>query len=151
MGRGHRQTPIRGADRIAANGGHAASTFGGCACERPTSWTGYEREALEAVLGDDERIASGDHLLQRFRRLVVRECVRDLDAWLEDATASGLSPFMSLARGIQADRAAVDAGPTLRWSTARRRPCDTRKLFKRQGYGRALPTRLLRRRVVSAA
>jgi transposase len=111
----------------------------------------YEREALDNVLADDERIAVGYQLLQRFRRLVVRQCVRDLDDWLVDAAASALSPFMSLARGIQADRAAVNAGLTLRWSTGPVEGHVTRvKLLKRQGYGRA-STRLLRRRVVSAA
>jgi transposase len=111
----------------------------------------YEREALEAVLVDDERIAAGYQLLQRFRRLVVRQCVHDLDEWLEDAAASGLAPFMSLARGIHADRAAVDAGLTLRWSTGPVEGHVTRvKLLKRQGYGRA-STGLLRRGVVSAA
>ncbi|MBV9898802.1 MAG: ISL3 family transposase [Chloroflexi bacterium] len=111
----------------------------------------YEREALDNVLADDERIAAGYQLLQRFRRLVVRQCVRDLDDWLADAAASGLGPFMSLARGIQADRAAVNAGLTLRWSTGPVEGHVTRvKLLKRQGYGRA-STALLRRRVVSAA
>lgn len=111
----------------------------------------YEREALEDVLSNDERIATGYQLLQRFRRLVVRKCVRDLDLWLEDAAASGLGPFMSLARGIQADRAAVNAGLTLHWSTGPVEGHVTRvKLFKRQGYGRASTT-LLRRRIVSAA
>jgi transposase len=111
----------------------------------------FERAALEDVLADDERIAAGYQLLQRFRRLVVHHCVRDLDAWLDDAAASGLGPFMSLARGIQADRAAVDAGLTLRWSTGPVEGHVTRvKLLKRQGYGRA-STALLRRRVVSAA
>jgi transposase len=56
-------------------------------------------------------------LLQRIRHLVVRQCVRDLDDWLADAAASGLGPFMSLAGGIQADRAVVNAGLTLHWST----------------------------------
>jgi transposase len=108
----------------------------------------YERETLEDVVADDERIAAGYQLLQRFRRLVVRQCVRDLDAWLEDATASGLDPFMSLARGIQADRAAVDAGLTVHWSTGPVEGHVTRlKLLKRHGYGRASTT-LLRRRLV---
>jgi transposase len=110
----------------------------------------YERAALEDVLADDERIAAGYQLLQRFRRLIARQCVRDLDDWLEDAAASGLAPFMSLARGIQADRAAVNAGLTLRWSTGPVEGHVTRvKLLKRQGFGRA-STPLLRRRVVSA-
>ena len=58
---------------------------------------------------------------------------------------------MSLARGIQVDRAAVNAGLTLHWSTGPVEGHVTRvKLFKRQGYGRASTT-LLRRRIVSAA
>jgi transposase len=121
-------------------------------CLRPPNQLDqYERNVLQDVLAEDERIAAGYQLLQRFRRLVVRQCVRDLDAWLQDATASGLGPFMSLARGIQADRAAVNAGLTLRWSTGPVEGHVTRvKLLKRQGYGRA-STALLRRRVVSAA
>jgi transposase len=71
---------------------------------------------------------------------------------LDDAVASELRPFASLARGIQADRAAVDAGLRLPWST---RPVEghvTRlKLFKRQGYGRASTRLLRRRRLISAA
>jgi transposase len=90
-------------------------------------------------------------LLQRFRRLVVRNNVRDLDKWLEDAQASELRPFMSLARGIQSDREAVVNGLKFRWSTGPVEGHVTRaKLFKRQGYGRA-STHLLKRRIVSAA
>jgi hypothetical protein len=36
----------------------------------------YERHALEDILANDERIAAGYRLLQRFRRLVARQCVR---------------------------------------------------------------------------
>jgi transposase len=110
-----------------------------------------EQEALERALEEDERLAVGYRLLQRFRRLIARRGVRDLDTWLNDAIASELAPFVSLAHGIQADRAAVDAGLTLPWSTGPVEGHVTRaKLFKRQGYGRA-KTELLRRRIVSAA
>jgi hypothetical protein len=63
----------------------------------------HEREALCDVLENDERLATGYELLQRFRRLVVRKNAHDPAAWLEDAQASGLRPFISLARGIQSD------------------------------------------------
>jgi len=77
--------------------------------------------------------------------------VRDLDQWLEDAEASNLRPFVSLAHGIQADSAAVVNGLTLPWSTGPVEGTVTKvKLLKRQGYGRA-STRLLRRRIISAA
>jgi transposase len=111
----------------------------------------YEREALHEVLDHDEHLATGYQLLQRFRRLVVRKCARDLSHWLEDAQASGLRPFMSLARGIQSDLTAVLNGLSFDWSTGPVGGHVTRtKLYKRQGYGRA-STRLLKRRIVSAA
>jgi transposase len=111
----------------------------------------HERDALEDILDDDERLACGYELLQRFRRLVARRSVRDLDKWLKDAAASDLRPFVSLSNGIQADRAAVVNGLTLPWSTGPVEGTVTKvKLLKRQGYGRA-STLLLRRRLISAA
>ena len=111
----------------------------------------HEREALQDVLDNDERLATGYLLLQRFRRLVVRKKAHDLANWLEDAQASGLRPFMSLARGIQSDLTAVLNGLRFDWSTGPVEGHVTRtKLFKRQGYGRA-STRLLKRRIVAAA
>jgi transposase len=111
----------------------------------------HEREALRHTLAADERVARGYDLLQRFRRLVARHSVRELDGWLEDSAASGLPPFVSLVRGIRTDRDAVNAGLTLPWSTGPVEGHVTRvKLIKRSGYGRQ-STPLLRRRVVSAA
>ncbi len=46
----------------------------------------------------------------------MRQCVRDLDAWLDDTAASGLGPFMSLARAFGPTEQ-EDARLTLRWST----------------------------------
>jgi len=110
----------------------------------------HEREALRDVLENDERLATGYQLLQRFRRLVAHKRSRDLSRWLEDAQASGLRPFMSLARGIQADLTAVMNGLSFDWSTGPVEGHVTRtKLYKRLGYGRA-STRLLRRRIVAA-
>jgi len=111
----------------------------------------HERDALHDILNDDERLAAGYELLQRFRRLIARRSVRDLIEWLADAAESGLRPFVSLAHGIQTDYAAVVNGLTLPWSTGLVEGTVSRvKLLKRQGYGRA-SSRLLRRRVISAA
>ena len=111
----------------------------------------HEKDALQEILDGDERLAPGYELLQRFRRLIVRRSVRDLDQWLEDAATSELRPFASLSHGIQADRDAVVNGLTLAWSTGPVEGTVTRiKLIKRQGYGRA-STQLLRRRIISAA
>lgn len=111
----------------------------------------HELDALQDILDNDDRLASGCELLQRFRRLIARRSVRDLDHWLDDAEASDLRPFVSLAHGIQMDRAAVVNGLTLPWSTGPVEGTVTKvKLLKRQGYGRA-STRLLRRRIINAA
>jgi transposase len=75
------------------------------------------RTALEKILLDDNRLDAGYQLLQRFRRLIVRGSVSDLDQWLKDAGSSGLRPFVSLAHGIGSDYAAVVNGLTLPWST----------------------------------
>jgi transposase len=111
----------------------------------------HECDALQDILNDDERLAVGYELLQRFRRLIARRSVRDLIQWLAEAEESGLRPFASLAHGIQADYSAVVNGLKLPWSTGPVEGTVTRvKLLKRQGYGRA-STRLLRRRLLSAA
>jgi len=56
----------------------------------------------------------------------------------ERASASGLSCFVLFARGLRADRAAVEAAFSLRWSNGPTEGNVNRlKLIKRQGYGRA--------------
>jgi transposase len=111
----------------------------------------YECDALRAILNEDDRLAAGYELLQRFRRLIARRNVRDLVEWLADAAESGLRPFASLAHGIQADYTAVVNGLKLPWSTGPVEGTVTKvKLLKRAGFGRA-STRLLRRRLLGAA
>lgn len=110
-----------------------------------------ERNALDEILSEDERLNGGYQLLQRFRRLIARRSVRDLERWVEDAISSGLRPFVSLAHGIQSDYAAVVNGLKLPWSTGPVEGTATKvKLIKRAGFGRA-STRLLRRRLISVA
>lgn len=109
-----------------------------------------ERAALERVLAEEDDVAAGHDLLQRFRRLVAARDPAALDGWLVDAVASGLGPFVSLAAGIALDRAAVDAALLTPWSNG---PVEGLvhkvKLLKRQGYGRA-KLDLLRARVLAA-
>jgi transposase len=121
-------------------------------CLRPPAQLDRDEcTALDELLLNDERVNAGYQLLQRFRRLIARRNERDLDKWLKDAIATGLRPFVSLAHGIQADYDAVANGLKLPWTTGPVEGTVTRvKWLKRQGYGRA-STRLLRRRVISAA
>jgi transposase len=109
-----------------------------------------ERVALETLLAEEPELALAHDLLQRFRDLVTDRDLARLDEWLVAARASDLPPFVGLANGIDADRAAVDAALTLRWSAGPTEGHINRlKLIKRQGYGR-MKVDLLRRRVLAS-
>jgi transposase len=109
-----------------------------------------EQPALEQLLTEDEGLAAGYRLLQRFRELIATRDVPALVTWLADAEASELPSFVTLATGIRADYAAVEAALTTKWSNG---PVEGHvhrvKLIKRQGYGRARFD-LLRRQVLAA-
>jgi transposase len=83
---------------------------------------------------------------------MVRERRGDaLEAWMAEATHSGIAELTRFARGLQDDLAAVEAGLTLEWSNGVTEGQIHRlKLLKRQGYGRA-SFALLRQRVLQAA
>jgi transposase len=109
-----------------------------------------ERRALDTLLEQEPDIAAGRALAQRFHTLIAKRSLAEFATWLRDARASGLPSFVSLANGLEADRAAVEAALTTTWSTG---PVEGHvhrlKLIKRQGYGRAAFS-LLRRRVLAA-
>jgi transposase len=102
------------------------------------------------VLADDPELTTGCDLLQQFRAVVAQRDVAALETWLTIARASGLHTFTALANGIEADRAAVEAGLSTAWSNG---PVEGQihrvKLMKRQGYGHA-KLDLLRRRSITA-
>jgi transposase len=120
-------------------------------CLRPSdTLTTEEQAALASILAEDADLARGYELRLRFHRIVNGRNIEALDAWLANAEASCLSPFVILAHGIERDRAAVDAALTFDWSNG---PVEGHvhrlKLIKRQCYGRAKAD-LLRRRVLAA-
>jgi transposase len=119
-------------------------------CLRPPDQLKAEEQvALQQALSEDLELATGYMLLQRFRQLVAERDLPALAPWLADACASGLAAFVSFARGVELDRAAIDAALTLPWSTG---PVEGHihrlKLLKRRGYGRA-KLDLLRRFVLA--
>ena len=74
-----------------------------------------------------------------------------LEAWMAEATDSGIAEVARFARGLQDDLHAIQAGLTLEWSNGVTEGQVHRlKLVKRQGYGRA-GFALLRQRVLHAA
>jgi transposase len=115
----------------------------------PDQLDATEHAALDQALAGDAELATGYVLLQRFRTVIATRDVAALATWLTDAQASESAPFVGLANGICADRAAVEAALTTEWSTG---PVEGHvhrvKLLKRQHYGRA-KLDLLRRRVLA--
>jgi transposase len=73
------------------------------------------------------------------------------EAWMAEATSSGIDELARFARGLQEDLAAVKAGLTLDWSNrVTEGQIHRLKLLKRQGDGRA-GFALLRQRILQAA
>jgi hypothetical protein len=90
-------------------------------------------------------------LSQAFLALVRERRGDDLEAWMMEATHSGIAELARFALGLQEDLLAVKAGLTLEWSNGVSEGQVHRlKLLKRQGYGRA-GFALLRQRVLQAA
>jgi transposase len=92
------------------------------------------------------------HTLIQASLAIVRERRGDeLEAWMAEATRSGIEALARLARGLQDDLVAITAGLTLKWSNGVTEGHIHRlKLLKRQGYGRA-GVALLRQRLLQAA
>ena len=75
----------------------------------------------------------------------------ELDTWLGEAKACGITAVETFAAGLETDAAAVRAALTEPWSSGQAEGQISRlKLLKRQGFGRA-SFDLLRRRVLLAA
>jgi transposase len=115
----------------------------------PAQLDDAERAALAQALAADAELATGYALLHAFRQVIAARDVAALATWLSEAQGSAIAPFVGLANGICADRAAVEAALTTEWSTG---PVEGHvhrvKLLKRQHYGRA-KLDLLRRRVLA--
>jgi transposase len=99
----------------------------------------------------DPGVARAHGLSHAFLSMVRERRGADLEAWMAEATHSGIEALARFARGLQEDLAAVTAGLTLEWSNGVTEGHVHRlKLLKRQGDGRA-GFALLRQRVQQVA
>jgi transposase len=99
----------------------------------------------------DADIARAHGLSQAFLAMVRERQGDDLEAWMAEATSSGIDALARFARGLQDHLVAITAGLTLEWSNGVTEGQIHRlKLLKRQSYGRA-GFALLRQRVLHAA
>jgi transposase len=118
---------------------------------RPEQRTDEQRAYLTLLRTEDAAIATAVAVAEDFLAIVRRREGERLAAWLAAAEASGIDELARFAGKLRADRDAVQAGLTLRWSNGQTEGQVTRlKLVKRQGYGRA-KVDLLRKRVLRAA
>jgi transposase len=106
---------------------------------------------LDQLCQVDARIARAQALILTFLTMVRERRGHTLEAWMAEATSSGIDELARVARGLQEDLVAIQAGLTLEWSNGVTEGHIHRlKLLKRQGYGRA-GFALLRQRVLQAA
>jgi transposase len=131
---------------------------------QPVAVLGAAETAAVARVEQDKEARTVAGLARRFTALV-RACgvrsrqdrqipaepIAELDTWLAEARACGVSTIETFAAGLQTDGAAVRAALTHAWSSGQREGQVNRlKLLKRQSYGRA-GFDLLRRRILLAA
>jgi len=118
---------------------------------RPTDRTAEEQRVLGQVVErcPDARVAYD--LSERFLSLMRQRQAASLEAWLTDATQSGLPEFQRLASGLLTDHAAVLAAASLPYSNGQTEgQVNKLKVLKRQMYGRA-KFDLLRLRLLNVA
>lgn len=105
---------------------------------------------IEQLCQVDAGVTRANQLIQAFLAIVRERRGADLEAWMAEATHSGIDELARFARGLQEDLAAVKAALTLAWSNGVTEGHIHRlQLVKRQGYGRA-GFSLLRQRVLQA-
>jgi transposase len=105
---------------------------------------------VEQLCQADAEVARANQLVQAFLAIARERRGDDLEAWMAEATYSGIDELARFARGLQEDPV-IKAGLTLAWSNGVTEGQIHRlKLVKRQGYGRA-GFALLRQRVLQAA
>jgi len=103
---------------------------------------------MAKIVHDVPPLLEARDLVDRFHEIMRQQRAADLDPWIVAAIASPLSSF---AKGIIADRDAVQAAIIQPWSNGQTEGQITKlKLVKRQMYGRA-KIDLLEARVIGAA
>jgi transposase len=119
---------------------------------QPEELAEHQQQELTRMCQTSPQIAKAYQLAQSFRRMLrQRQGEERLDGWLQEASRSDLPELQHYAAGIQRDKAAVQAGLSLPYSTGPVEGHINRlKLIKRSMYGRA-QFNLLRLRVLQAS
>ena len=105
---------------------------------RPETLPPEAQASLEQVCQVDPVIAQARTLTSAWLGLLRAHTSDGLDTWLREARASSIPAFVSFARSVGRDKAAIIAALSLPYSTGPVEGHINRlKLIKRQAYGRA--------------
>lgn len=123
-------------------------TVAGWILRRPDTLTEPEQLQLKAVRAHCPEIDALTRHVHFFATMPTERQGERLPNWLDAVRQDDLPSLYTLAAGIDRDRDAVIAGPTLPWSSgAVENHVNRIKIFKRKMYGRA-GFSLLRKRVL---
>ena len=118
---------------------------------RPGSLSPEAQAQLDQITQVDDTLAQARELTHGFLDLIRHHSGEGLDTWLKDVRTSTVREFLTFARSLERDKAAILAGLTLAYSTGPVKGHINRlKLIKRQAYGRA-ELSYLQHRFLSAA
>jgi hypothetical protein len=84
---------------------------------RPEMLSSGAREQLDRITQMDDTLAQARELTHGFLNLIRHHSGEQLDNWLKDVRASTLREFLTFARSLERDKAAILAGLTLPYST----------------------------------
>ena len=109
------------------------------------------RALVDRICQECPVLISAKQLALSFFGLIRKQSKSDLSEWQAQVYASGLSELVTFARGLDRDRAAVEAALSEPWSNGMTEGHVNRlKFIKRQGYGRS-SFALLKARVLPLA
>lgn len=118
---------------------------------KPEGLKETEQQVVENLCRLSPEVAQATGLTRRFIQMTRERQVDQLSDWMSEVAASGLPELKAFARGLEQDRAAIDAALREEWSNGQTEGQVHRlKLIKRQMYGRA-KFDLLRAKVMFAA
>lgn len=105
---------------------------------RPGTLSLQAEARLDQITQMDDTLAQARELTRGFLDLIRHHSGEGLENWLKDVRGSSVGQFLTFARSIERDKAAILAGLTLPYSTGPVEGHINRlKLIKREAYGRS--------------
>jgi transposase len=118
---------------------------------KPEKFKEPEQEVIKRLVELSPEIKKATKLANHFYQLMKERKVEQLSAWMEEAQNSKIPELRAFVRGIENDRAVIEAAMSHEWSNGQVEGQVHRlKFLKRQMYGRA-KIDLLRAKILMAA